>query len=157
MKLKKHWKKHKWKYIAGGGVVFAGITCFIMGERYAVLRGGADGPDVATIRSLGDKAQMLGTPSDAKAQLLGTSDISFSNLKNNVFNSSFNKVVNVLERDGRGHPGYMVRCIEEDLTWPSQLKTALAHGVHPKTVSDHLNGRAEHVAGHHLERIQMAA
>jgi len=51
----------------------------------------------------------------------------------------------------------MIRCVEENLTYPSQLKASLAHGIHPNRMSDHLNGRLDHVDGKHFERVQLAA
>jgi hypothetical protein len=62
-------------------------------------------------------------------------------------------VVTVIEREGRGHPGYIVKCIETGELFTSQKRAALAQGVSDSTFSQHLNGLRPHVGGLHFERV----
>lgn len=80
-------------------------------------------------------------------------DLTFSE----TVSDSFNNIVNVVEREGRGHPGYMVRWVEENLFYPSQINAAIAHDIAPNRMSDHLNNRLENVDGKHFERVVLAA
>lgn len=139
-KIKTHFKEHKETYLVGTLCVsFATITSLIMRSNTT---------------SKNDNAHLLGAFADDNAHLLGASVFSFSD---SDITDSFNTVVNVLEREGRGHPGYMVKCIEDNITYSSQLKAATAYDIHPNRMSDHLNGRLEHLDGKHFERIVLAA
>ena len=61
--------------------------------------------------------------------------------------------VTVVLRDGRGHPGYVVKCLETGSIYLSQAEAAKAMGFTPSTLSQHLNGMRSHIHGFHLERV----
>jgi hypothetical protein len=138
-KVKAHLKEHKELYIGlGVGFTIAGITYFIMRGHTIPLR---------------DAKPTYWAHQSVKSPLTGHIDFHFNKSR---IDNSFN-VVNVNERNGRGHPGYMTRCLEDNLTWMSQKEAANANNIHPNRLSDHLNGRLDHVDGKHFERIYMAA
>ena len=181
-KIKDHCKENQRFYLGlGMGLSVAGFTCLIMRGRYEALAvGGAYGLETAdtsvTMRPLAKepRAVLLGGAEwpppgetmrpfiDAKptywahrpVQSPPTGHIGFT-FSNTEIHDSFN-VVNAFEREGRGHPGYLTRCLETKMTWPTQKAAAYAHGVHPNRMSDHLNGRLEHLNGNHFERIYLA-
>ena len=62
-------------------------------------------------------------------------------------------VVTVIKREGRGHPGYRVRCLETGAEFMSQGEAARELGAYPSVISGHLNGKLPNVHGLHLERI----
>lgn len=66
--------------------------------------------------------------------------------------SNHNKVV-VNEREGRGHPGYIVRCLETLIEFPTQADAARAMDLSPAVLSSHINGRFDNVNGYHFERV----
>jgi hypothetical protein len=68
-------------------------------------------------------------------------------------NSQNTNIVSVLERSGRGHPGYLIRCKELNQTYPSQIKTAEIFGGAASILSDHINGKLPDFCGYHFERI----
>lgn len=54
----------------------------------------------------------------------------------------------------RGHPGYIVKCVETGEMFASQNRAAEAfRSVTPANLSQHLNGRMSHAGGMHFERI----
>lgn len=63
-------------------------------------------------------------------------------------------VVTVIEREGRGHPGYRILCLETGEIFESQRKASEALLVFPGVVSDHLRGKVEDIHGLHFQRIQ---
>lgn len=139
MKVKQHLKDNKKFYIGLGiGVCIAGIT-------YAIMRG-------RHVR-LPMQSHLLGTSTHA---IPPTGNKGFIFCESSFHKSTLN-LVNVMEREGRGHPGYLTRCVETGLTYLTQTEAALANGIHPTRMSDHLNGRLSHVGGLHFERICMAA
>ena len=98
-KFKEHIKKYKVAYITGG-VSLAVITCLIVrGSR-------ASGPITL------ERPERESTDSF------------------NLFSSGNNSpnIVNVLEREGRGHPGYMTHCLDLDTYYPSQTVAAVSFG-----------------------------
>jgi hypothetical protein len=66
-------------------------------------------------------------------------------------------VVTVLERDGKGHPGYIIKCLETGQVFPSQASAAKTLGLYPSAISGHLNGKESHAGGFHFERVSIAA
>lgn len=126
-KLKDHIKKHKTLYCSvGTGVVFAGITAIVMRDRHAVLQTGADGPDVATVRSL---------------------FFNFFSHQNET------NVITTISRDGRGHPGYITRWIEGMIDYETQGLAAKEHGIKPNVMTLHIQGRIPDVNGQHFARV----
>lgn len=136
--LKKHLKKHKTQYIFVGGVLvgltLAGFTLVI------VKKSSID---------FGEKLRINGDTIGEKLRINGdTGFINFGTIKDSV--------VNVVERDGRGHPGYLVRCVENGLVYTSQTSAAKALGLNQTQLSNHMTGRTPHVKGYHFERIRLA-
>jgi len=66
-----------------------------------------------------------------------------------------NNLVTVIEREGRGHPGYVVRCLETNEIFTSQGKAAECLGLRETMLSGHLNGKFPDVDGLHFERINV--
>lgn len=63
----------------------------------------------------------------------------------NLFSDVDNVQIAMLER--RGHPGNVIRCNETGETFASQNRTAEACKVNAGKLSEHLNGKREHVNG----------
>lgn len=150
-KVKEHVKEHKEEYILGG-IVLAGITLLVMKGRYARMQRVLNGSDKITMHPFGAKPTYW-AHQPMQSPPTGHIGFTFSDIQDS-FN---NNVINVLEREGRGHPGYMIRCVENELTYVSQKQAALAFDVSPKRISDHMNGRLADVDGYHFERIVLAA
>lgn len=70
-----------------------------------------------------------------------------------TFFSNRTDIVTVIEREGRGHPGYRILCDETRETWDSQIKAATAVGTLPIYMSKHLRGELPHIYGKHYRRI----
>lgn len=132
LKVRKHWKNnHKFYIGAGGGMVLAGITYTIMRGRYEALAvGGAYG--------------------------LKTADTSVTMRTLSIF-SDQNNVVNVLTREGRGHPGYIIRSLDTDQIFFSQRDAASFFDISETLLSKHLSGKITDAKGLRFERICMAA
>jgi len=64
-----------------------------------------------------------------------------------------NSIVTVIEREGRGHPGYLVRCIESGNVFTSQSKAANSMNIPEIVISKHLTGKFPDANGYHFERI----
>ncbi|HEY1247418.1 MAG TPA: hypothetical protein VGE97_00380, partial [Nitrososphaera sp.] len=62
-------------------------------------------------------------------------------------------VTTVIEREGRGHPGYIIQCLETGKIFRSQIEAAANMNVYPSLMSGHLNGKFPDVHGYHFERI----
>lgn len=122
--VKEHIVRNKAAYIFGGSGILVGA-----GFTLLIMRGRCAG-----IRGVPDTAE------------------------NSVFVRPFNflspnTIVTVIERDGRGHPGYIVRCIETGAIFPSQVQAAKEMNVPVTVLSAHLNGKFSEVDGLHFERI----
>lgn len=129
-KARAHLKKHKTAYISTAvGIASAGFTVIVMRRRHAELSFGSDGQG------------NLETP--ATMRLL------------NFFASrnSANQYVTVVSREGRGHPGYIVKCLETDKTFSSQHQAAKAFDIPEAILSKHLNGIFGDALGYHFERL----
>jgi hypothetical protein len=127
-KVKKHLQDHKKLYIGlGVGVVFAGIT-------YLVMRGVAS------------QHISRGTSVTADRGISVIADRSV--VKDNVF---------LISSRRQGAPSWVVRCLETDRIFTSQLSAATEMGLPASEISKHLNGGSSHVRGYHFERICMAA
>lgn len=127
-KIKDHLERHKVLYsCATTGMVFAGITCLIM--RSNAVRGAAC---INGIR---------GVPSN-------TASFNFKN-KQTI------NVTTVLDREGRGHPGWPVRNLETKRIEFSQKDMADLFGISYTALSGHLNGKFPDVDGLHFERVSL--
>jgi hypothetical protein len=130
--IRNHFEKYKTWYIIGGtGVGVAGITWAITrGYHTSVPRGlessvprGLDGPAKVTVSPLA------------------------------FFSKQNNNTIAVIERGGRGHPGYPVWCPETNQFWRSQNAVAKDWGVSDSIVSGHVRGKLPDINGNHLHRI----
>lgn len=127
--VKNHILEHKVVYCSlGSGVLFAGITVLIM--RSVAVQGGA-------------------SENDAQGGLINTASLIFRNQQ------TIN-VTTVLDRDGRGHPGWPVRNLETKRVFFSQKEAADAFGVPEGLISGHIKGKFENVDGLHFERVNLA-
>ena len=70
-----------------------------------------------------------------------------------TFFSNRTNIVTVIAREGRGHPGYLVRCKETGDIFSSQSGAASWAGTSAVNMSQHLSGRFPDVYGLHFERI----
>jgi hypothetical protein len=125
-KVKVHVKKHQVIYITGA---VAGITYAITRGRYVGLAyGGPNG--------------------------LKTADTSVTMRSLFAF-ASPQSIVNVVAREGRGHPGYVIHNVDTDQYFRSQNATAKFLGTTDHVVSRHLRGELPHVKGNRLERVSI--
>ena len=132
-KIKEHFIRNKDRYIVGTivGITTAGITWLIMRRSRAVLDYvGADCPDTES-----------------------TDFLSLFSNKFNINSSITNNVVTVIEREGRGHPGYRVRDLDTLMEWDTQGLAAKSLNTTPMVISKHIRGIYPDAKGHHLERI----
>lgn len=63
------------------------------------------------------------------------------------------KVVSVIERAGRGHPGYITECIETGEKWRSQGMAAKAIGLPDVLMSKHIAREIPDLHGLHYRRV----
>lgn len=127
-RLKDHFRKHKATYSFGvGGVIFAGFTYVIM--RSSGLRGG---PCAKGLR---------GGPGNTASQ--------FFNNKSTI------NITTVIEREGRGHPGWPVRNLETKQVFLTQKDAADAFNIPESLMSGHVNGKFPDIDGLHFERINL--
>lgn len=141
-RIKEHIQEHKVAYITT--TVLAIYTCVI-------------------VRRFSGKTHLNEYTESGKAHLNGHTN--GGKLNDRTISSSFfskvisngDQIVNVLEREGRGHPGYLVLHKETDVVYPSQKVAADAFDINYKHMSDHLNGRKEHVNNQHFERVKLTA
>jgi hypothetical protein len=70
-----------------------------------------------------------------------------------AFLSSRQNVVNVIVREGRGHPGYLVHNIDTDQYFQSQRAAAKFLGTDEMVISRHLRGKLPHAKGYRFKRV----
>lgn len=105
------------------GAIFAGFT-------YGIMRG----------RNVG---LLRGSTSIVRYAALEIRPLSF-----------FSKqTVVVVVREGRGHPGYLTKCLETGQTFLTQGDAARYAGSNATSMSRHMFGDLPHVNGFHFERI----
>ena len=132
-KIKQHVKDHEVAYACGAtAVITAGITFLIMKGCGAAAIVGADGPETA----------------DTLVTVHPRNFLNFWN--SNSFNQT---IVSVVEREGRGHTGYIVRCKETLEEFPSQKAAALMAKVSDMIMSLHIRGEIPDINGYHYERV----
>jgi len=131
-KIKIHIEKHKMVYsCAATAVGVAGITAVIMRGRYETLAiGGVYGSK--------------------------TADTSITMRPFSFFSQQKN-VVKVIARDGRGHPGYIIRSLDTQELFGSQREAASVFGISETLLSKHLSGKIQNAEGYRFERLSMAA
>jgi hypothetical protein len=127
-RIKRHFKERKDLYIGIGiGIGIAGITCLIV--RGTTLRGG-----------VGVKG-LRGGP-------VNTASLIFRNKQTT-------NITTVLDREGRGHPGWPVRNLETKRIFFSQKEAANAFGIPESLMSGHIGGKFSDIDGWHFERVNL--
>jgi hypothetical protein len=126
--FKAHVVRHKVVYLMGSYVTVAGITCLIMRGRISTL----------ALRGVEE--------SIVRYAALDIRPLSF-------FSKQTINIVSVIERDGRGHPGYLTKCIENGILFSTQGEAARSVGSNSTAMSRHLTGNLPHLNNHHFERI----
>lgn len=129
--IKDRIQDHLLLYSVGGVLIVAGITMVIVRGRYEAL---------ATGGAYGSK----------------TIDTSITMRPLSFLASQIN-LVNVVARDGRGHPGYLVHCLNTDTYFTSQREAAERFNISPTILSKHLSGKLDNVKGMFFERVKVEA
>jgi hypothetical protein len=131
-RIKEHLQKYKTVYLCGAtGVAVAGITTLIMRGRYEGLgNAGPYGPKTADT-------------------LVTMRPLSFLSKQGNV--------VKVINKYGRGRPGYLIHSLNTNEYFSSQREAASVFGISESILSKHLAGKIENAEGYMFERICMAA
>lgn len=126
-RIKAHVGRHKSAYYLGSLIGVAGITYLI--TRSNIGRGSMGG-------------------ATGRGSVANTASFIFRN-KQNI------KITTVLEREGRGHPGWPVQNTETKQVFFSQKQAADAFDIPRQTLSAHLNGKFPDVDGLHFERVNL--
>lgn len=122
-----HVKEHKWVYAGIGAGFLAGITCALV--RSNIAQGGMD-----------EDAAQGGT----------------FNIASLIFRDHGTvNITTVLDREGRGHPGWPCRNLETKRIFFSQREAAMAFGIPEGLLSGHLRGNFPDVDGLHFERVNL--
>lgn len=128
-RFKKHIRDHQVRYSCiVTAIVVAGITVIIM--RSNAARGGAR------------------ESFNARGGLTNTASFNFCN-KPTI------NVTTVVDREGRGHPGWPVRNLETKRICLSQREAAREFDIPESVLSGHLKGRFPDVDGLHFERVSL--
>ena len=125
--VKDHLRRNQKTYIVGGVCLLAGFTCAVMRKNTGHW--------------------LYWTPSPDKAQVFSLLNFKGVNTVN---------VVNTIERQGRGHPGYIVRCLETGELFEAQKVAADVLGISEKNIGRQIAGKLEHANGYHFERVGIA-
>jgi len=133
-RIKQHVKDHKIAYACGAtavvtGVVVAGITCVIMRESHAGLRGGPDWSEK--------------TPVDSLSVLSNHS----------IFGKVSNSMVTTIHKGNTGNPGFVTRCVETGELFATQGDAARAFNIPEPLMSGHLNKGLKLVEDLNFERV----
>jgi hypothetical protein len=126
--IRDHYERHKFAYGLGAGVALAGITYLIM--RGSIARGG------------------IREGFNARGGLTNTASFNFSN-------KPMINITTVLDREGRGHPGWPVRNLEFNRIFFSQKEAADTFGIPEGVLSGHLTGKFTDADGLHFERVNL--
>jgi hypothetical protein len=127
-----HFERHKIAYSFAVGVMIAGITTLIMRSKPRPMwRGVEPMPNVG---------------------FANTASRSF------VFRSPQTiNVASVLDREGRGHPGWPVQNLETKQVFFSQKQAANAFNIGEGTLSSHLKGKFPDADGLHFNRVNLVS
>jgi hypothetical protein len=125
--LKTHVKKHQVAYSFFAGSVVAGFTCLIMRD----------------VRSIEPISRGIAVTAERGIAVLGKK-VEMNN-------------VSYFYSNRQGSPSWVVRCLETNDIFSSQRAASKHLGLTESELSQHLNGRKDHVLGYHFERICMAA
>jgi hypothetical protein len=123
-----HVKRHQVAYSVGAVVVFAGITYTIMRSKPRPMWGGMEPMPNAGFANI------------ASHFSLGDKTIN---------------ITTVLNREGRGHPGWPVQNLETKQVFFSQKQAADAFNIGEGTLSSHLKGKFSDANGLHFERVNL--
>ena len=127
-KIKTHLKEHKKFYVGlGVGVGIAGITCYIMRD---FSRSQRIDRGIAVVANRG-----ISVVADRSVV---TNNVSFISSRH------------------QGPPSWIVRCVETNEVFLSQRSAAENMRLAQAEISQHLNGKMNHVRGYTFERICMA-
>lgn len=156
--IKAHIKKHKVAYSVGGTIVVATLTTLVV-RSIAAQRGASD--DLNAQRGLintasrGQRSGLQRGPEDATAKLQRGLDTSVSADVRpfNFFSKNNNNIVQVVERNGRGHPGYLVENSNTGELFRSQNALAKTLDVPDSVVSGHLTGKLPDILGEQYARV----
>jgi len=127
--VKAHVKRHQVAYSVGAVIVVAGITYYIVRSSIA-QRGIREGLNAQ--RGLTNTASYF----------------SFGN-KQTI------NITTVLDREGRGHPGWPVRNLEFKKVFFSQREAANTFDISEGILSLHLQGKLPDAGGLHFERVNL--
>lgn len=95
---------------------------------------------------------LIGRSINARKMIKVVGDAATNMIDSRIETVLINPTVNVhLER--RGHPGYLVQCLETGEVFASQNRAANVFGLSPARISDHLNGRTPDLGGFHFQRL----
>lgn len=92
--------------------------------------------------------------------LLGTQDVSATIKTTTVLPWKSTVTHNITQTTTlirRGHPGYVIKCLETGELFASQGRTADVMGISAANLSQHLNGKYPHAGGFTFERMGEAA
>jgi hypothetical protein len=128
-KIKAHFERNKTRYYIGSIVGVAGITCIIMRGQSSVVRNAA---------------------SEGVTDLLSSSVRPLAFFSKQIVN-----IVTVIEREGRGHPGYLTICEETKEIFRTQGAAARHIGVTATAMSRHMLGDLPHINGLHFTRVAL--
>lgn len=97
----------------------------------------------------------LGAAAVAATLLLKKQVVIVDSFKIQWKSNTTNHVVTTLVR--RGHPGYLVRCLQTGEVFASQNRAAAAMGINRGDLSSHLNGKYASAGGYVFERLGEAS
>lgn len=82
----------------------------------------------------------------------------FANTASFIFRSPQTiNITTVLDRGGRGHPGWPVQNLETKRVFFSQQQAADAFGIPKSVMSGHIRGKFPDIDGLHFQRVNLAA
>ena len=125
-RVKQHVVRNRYWYAAGGLAVVAGAL------GYSIGRSSADGECGHTFE--------VGDVNAGEDVVIGGDHIDNSQIHNEINNYY-------------GHSTKIVKCLETGEIWETVNEAADAIGVARSTLSNHLNGRSDHIYGNHYEII----
>lgn len=131
-KIKKHFRKHRTKYLVGLGVMAGAAVGG--GVMYVIMKG-----------RMNDVVEE-GAQNVAKLERL-------VNLENSVVNGDINVISNITQLVRRGHPGFRIRCIETGEEFASIRRAAELLDISRTALREHLNGIRPDVKGLTFENL----
>lgn len=130
-KFKNHLKEHKREYLIGGSCLVGGVLIGAMVKRPIYIQANAALPPTTV---------NVNTPVNNNIPVKVT-------VKPEI---TVNPVVNVNNTMG-GYQQKLVKCLETGQIFESVKAAAAQAGVNPSYMSNHINGRTDHIMGNHYE------